>query len=57
LYKFVQNPEDYYLNKTVKIKGAIKEYKAGYSNRNRPIKINKSILAKALKLKGKLIKR
>lgn len=25
-YKFVQNPEDYYLNKTVRIKGEIKEY-------------------------------
>ena len=27
LYKFVQNPEDYYLNKTVRIVGEIKEYK------------------------------
>ena len=27
LYKFVQNPEDYYLNKTVRIFGEIKEYK------------------------------
>ena len=26
LYKFVQNPEDYYLNKTVRIMGEIKEY-------------------------------
>lgn len=26
LYKFVQNPENYYLNKTVRIKGEIKEY-------------------------------
>jgi micrococcal nuclease len=25
-YKFVQNPENYYLNKTVRIKGQIKEY-------------------------------
>jgi len=25
-YKFVQSPEDYYLNKTVRIKGEIKEY-------------------------------
>ena len=25
-YKFVQNPEDYYLNKTIRIKGTIKEY-------------------------------
>ena len=27
LYKFVQNPEDYYLNKTVRIMGEVKEYK------------------------------
>jgi micrococcal nuclease len=27
LYKFVQNPEDYYLNKTVRILGEIKEYR------------------------------
>lgn len=27
LYKFVQNPEDYYLGKTVRIMGEIKEYK------------------------------
>lgn len=27
LYKFVQNPENYYLNKTVRIMGEIKEYK------------------------------
>ena len=27
LYKFVQNPEDYYLNKIVRIVGEIKEYK------------------------------
>jgi len=27
LYKFVQNPEDYYLNKTIRIVGEIKEYK------------------------------
>ena len=27
LYKFVQNPEDYYLNKTVRIFGEVKEYK------------------------------
>ncbi len=27
LYKFVQNPEDYYLNKIVRIKGIIKEHK------------------------------
>jgi len=27
LYKFVQNPEDYYLNKPVRIVGEIKEYK------------------------------
>ena len=27
LYKFVQNPEDYYLNKTIRIMGEIKEYK------------------------------
>jgi len=27
LYKFVQKPEDYYLNKTVRIMGEIKEYK------------------------------
>jgi len=27
LYRFVQNPEDYYLNKTVRIFGEIKEYK------------------------------
>ena len=26
LYKFVQNPEDYYLNKTVRIMGEVKEY-------------------------------
>lgn len=26
LYKFIQNPEDYYLNKIVRIKGEIKEY-------------------------------
>jgi len=26
LYKFVQNPEDYYLNKTVRITGEVKEY-------------------------------
>lgn len=26
LYKFVQNPEDYYLNKTVRVMGEIKEY-------------------------------
>lgn len=27
LYKFVQNPEDYYLNKTLRIMGEVKEYK------------------------------
>jgi len=27
LYKFVQKPEDYYLNKTVRIMGEVKEYK------------------------------
>jgi len=27
LYKFVQNPEDYYLGKTVRIMGEVKEYK------------------------------
>lgn len=27
LYKFVQSPEDYYLNKTVRIMGEVKEYK------------------------------
>jgi len=27
-YKFVQNPEEYYANKTVRIKGEIKEYQA-----------------------------
>jgi len=27
LHKFVQNPEDYYLNKTIRIMGEIKEYK------------------------------
>lgn len=27
LYKFVQHPEDYYLNKTVRIMGEVKEYK------------------------------
>jgi len=27
LYKFVQNPEDYYLRKTVRIMGKVKEYK------------------------------
>jgi len=26
LYKFVQNPEDYYLNKTVRVMGEVKEY-------------------------------
>jgi len=25
-YKFVQSPEEYYLNKTVRIRGEIKEY-------------------------------
>ena len=29
LYKFVQNPEDYYLNKTVRIIGEVKEYQSG----------------------------
>jgi micrococcal nuclease len=28
LYKFVQNPENYYLNKTVRIMGKVKEYQA-----------------------------